>query len=46
MPSKNGNSKAHNYFLGVIRFAYTKFSVIDENEKIVFQTALKKFEPR
>ena len=42
MISKNGNSKTHNYFLGVdLGSAYTKFSVIDENEKIVFQTALK-----
>lgn len=40
--SKNGSPKSHNYFLGVdLGSAFTKFSVIDEHEKIVFQTALK-----
>src|ERR1035437_5785188 len=42
MISKNGSPKSLHYFLGVdLGSAYTKFTVIDEQEKIVFQTALK-----
>jgi len=38
----NGITKSKNYFLGVdLGSVYTKFSVIDEYENIVFQTALK-----
>jgi 2-dehydropantoate 2-reductase len=38
----NGKGKLSKYFLGVdLGSAYTKFSVIDEQENIVFQTALK-----
>ncbi|HEY6062005.1 MAG TPA: 2-dehydropantoate 2-reductase [Chitinophagaceae bacterium] len=38
----NGKGKSTKYFLGVdLGSAYTKFSVIDEQENIVFQTALK-----
>lgn len=40
--SKNGKEEQHIYFLGIdLGSAYTKFSIIDEKEKIVFQTALK-----
>ena len=40
--SGNGSPKSHNYYLGVdLGSAFTKFTVIDEYEKIVFQTALK-----
>jgi len=42
MISKNGISKSQNYFLGIdLGSAYAKFTVVDENKKIVFQTALK-----
>ncbi|MEK6616335.1 MAG: 2-dehydropantoate 2-reductase [Bacteroidota bacterium] len=42
MIAKNGSSKSLPYFLGVdLGSAYTKFTVIDDHEKIVFQTALK-----
>ncbi len=42
MISKNGNAKSLKYYAGVdLGSAYTKFTVIDQNEKIVFQTALK-----
>jgi 2-dehydropantoate 2-reductase len=38
----NGKEKSEKYFLGVdLGSVYTKFSVIDEQENIVFQTALK-----
>lgn len=38
----NGKGKLNKYFLGVdLGSAYTKFSVIDKQENIVFQTALK-----
>jgi 2-dehydropantoate 2-reductase len=38
----NGKEKSKKYFLGVdLGSVYTKFSVIDEQENIVFQTALK-----
>ncbi len=40
--SENGSKNLNKYFLGVdLGSAYTKFSVIDDNENIVFQTALK-----
>lgn len=40
--SGNGKPKSINYYLGVdLGSAFTKFTVIDEHEKIVFQTALK-----
>ncbi len=40
--SGNGKGKSNKYFLGVdLGSAYTKFSVIDEQENILFQTALK-----
>lgn len=40
--TKNGKAKSQNYFLGIdLGSAYSKFSVIDDNKKIVFQTALK-----
>jgi 2-dehydropantoate 2-reductase len=42
MIPKNGSAGTHSFFLGVdLGSAYTKFSVIDESGKIVFQTALK-----
>lgn len=42
MISKNGISKSQNYFLGIdLGSAYAKFTVVDDNKKIVFQTALK-----
>jgi len=40
--TKNGKPTSQNYFLGIdLGSAYSKFTVIDENKKIVFQTALK-----
>ncbi len=42
IPAGNNNKGSGNYFLGVdLGSAYTKFSVIDEQENMIFQTALK-----
>ena len=42
IPAGNGKGRSKKFFLGVdLGSAYTKFSVIDEQESIVFQTALK-----